>query len=153
MGKHSRHINIRYFFIKDRHDKKELTIEYCLTDEMIGDFLPNHCKARSSRSLERLLWVWKRKNPLLASRSVLEMHFIYLFYLNIYIYMVKTRTDQFEVKIWRWFLVKRNQGKWIWNHMWKSLLIVFKQSSKVLKSLSQGQLWLLCIVVILAVSV
>ena len=29
MGKRSRHINIRYFFIKDRHDKKELTIEYC----------------------------------------------------------------------------------------------------------------------------
>ena len=38
MGKHSRHINIRYFFIKDRHDKKELTIEYCPIDEMIGDF-------------------------------------------------------------------------------------------------------------------
>ena len=38
IGKQSRHINIRYFFIKDRYDKKELTIEYCLTDEMIGDF-------------------------------------------------------------------------------------------------------------------
>ena len=49
MGKRSRHINIRYFFIKDRYDKKELTIEYCPTDEMIGDFLQSRYKEGSSK--------------------------------------------------------------------------------------------------------
>ena len=34
----SRHIDIRYFFIKDRVDKKEVSIEYCPTHSMLADF-------------------------------------------------------------------------------------------------------------------
>ena len=34
----TRHINIRYFFIKDRVDNQELKIEYLPTEEMIADF-------------------------------------------------------------------------------------------------------------------
>ena len=34
----SRHIHIRYFFVKDRVDKKEIKIEYCPTSIMLGDF-------------------------------------------------------------------------------------------------------------------
>lgn len=34
----SRHINIRYFFVKDRVDKGELEIEYCPTLEMLADY-------------------------------------------------------------------------------------------------------------------
>ena len=34
----SRHINIRYFFVKDRVDKKELRIEYCPSLIMLADF-------------------------------------------------------------------------------------------------------------------
>ena len=34
----TRHINIRYFFIKDRVDSQELIIEYLPTEEMIADF-------------------------------------------------------------------------------------------------------------------
>ena len=37
-SKRTKHINIRYFFIKDRIDNKELRIEYCPTDEMVADF-------------------------------------------------------------------------------------------------------------------
>jgi hypothetical protein len=37
-GQRSRHINIRYFFIKDKIDKKELNLMYCPTGEMIADF-------------------------------------------------------------------------------------------------------------------
>ena len=37
-SKRTKHINIRYFFIKDRIDNKELKIEYCPTDEMLADF-------------------------------------------------------------------------------------------------------------------
>lgn len=34
----SRHINIRCFIMKDRVDKKEVSIEYCPTDSMLADF-------------------------------------------------------------------------------------------------------------------
>ena len=34
----SRHIDIRYFFIKDRVDKKELRIVYCPTEHMLADY-------------------------------------------------------------------------------------------------------------------
>ena len=34
----SRHINVRYFFVKDRVDKEECSIEYCPTKHMLADF-------------------------------------------------------------------------------------------------------------------
>jgi hypothetical protein len=37
-GQRSRHINIRYFFIKDKIDKNEINLMYCPTGEMIADF-------------------------------------------------------------------------------------------------------------------
>jgi len=37
-SKRTRHINIRYFFIKDCIDKGYLTVEYCPTDDMIGGY-------------------------------------------------------------------------------------------------------------------
>ena len=36
-SKRTKHINIRYFFIKDRVEADELTVDYCPTDEMIAD--------------------------------------------------------------------------------------------------------------------
>ena len=41
-SKRTKHINIRYFFVKDRMDANELRIDHCPTDEMIADF---HTKA------------------------------------------------------------------------------------------------------------
>lgn len=38
-SKRTRHMNIRYFFIKDRvEESRELTIEHCPTEEMVADF-------------------------------------------------------------------------------------------------------------------
>jgi hypothetical protein len=37
-SRRTRHINIRYFFVSDRVKNGELSIEYCPTDNMIGDF-------------------------------------------------------------------------------------------------------------------
>ena len=34
----SRHIHIRYFFVKDRQDKGEIDIKYCPTHNMLADF-------------------------------------------------------------------------------------------------------------------
>jgi hypothetical protein len=38
-SKRTKHINIRYFFVTDRINKGELTIEWCPTGDMIGDFM------------------------------------------------------------------------------------------------------------------
>ena len=45
-GKRTRHINIRYFFVKDRVASGEVKIEHCPTKDMVGDF---------SRSLYKVL--------------------------------------------------------------------------------------------------
>ena len=37
-GKRTKHLNVRYFFIKDRSDNGELKIEYCPTDDMVADY-------------------------------------------------------------------------------------------------------------------
>ena len=37
-GQKLRHINKRYFFIKDRVDMNEIRIEYCPTEKMLADF-------------------------------------------------------------------------------------------------------------------
>ena len=37
-SKSTRHMNIRFFFIKDRVDSKEIRIEYCPTGKMIADY-------------------------------------------------------------------------------------------------------------------
>jgi hypothetical protein len=37
-GKHSCHLNIRYFFITDMKEQGQSRIEYCPTDKMLGDY-------------------------------------------------------------------------------------------------------------------
>jgi hypothetical protein len=37
-GLNSRHIDIRYFFIKDRLGIKNVSVHYCLTEQMLADF-------------------------------------------------------------------------------------------------------------------
>jgi hypothetical protein len=49
-GKRSRHLNIRMFFLTDQVQKGNITIEYCPTDAMTGDYMtkPLHGKKFSS---------------------------------------------------------------------------------------------------------
>ena len=37
-SKRTKHINIRYYFIKDRIDRKEINIIYCPTSAMVADY-------------------------------------------------------------------------------------------------------------------
>jgi hypothetical protein len=41
-GKHTRHINIRYYFVTDCIAQDEVSIEYCPTKEMVADCFTNH---------------------------------------------------------------------------------------------------------------
>ncbi|MEM7375777.1 MAG: Ty1/Copia family ribonuclease HI, partial [Bacteroidota bacterium] len=49
--KRTRHINIRYFFIKDQIDKGVIQIQYCPTDKMDADFMS---KATQAETFNRL---------------------------------------------------------------------------------------------------
>jgi hypothetical protein len=39
LGKRTRHFDIKYFYVTDLVGRKEVTIEYCPTDEMIADYM------------------------------------------------------------------------------------------------------------------
>jgi hypothetical protein len=37
-SKRTRHINVSYFFVMDQIKENEMSVEYCLTGDMVGDF-------------------------------------------------------------------------------------------------------------------
>ena len=39
VGQRSRHIKIRYFFITDQVEKGNVSVEYCSTDKIEGDYM------------------------------------------------------------------------------------------------------------------
>jgi hypothetical protein len=51
-GPKSRHINIRYFWIKDRSKDANITIRHCPTLAMLADFLPNLYRDTCSANLK-----------------------------------------------------------------------------------------------------
>ena len=38
VGRGSKHINARYFFLVDKIEKREVCVAYCLIEEMVADF-------------------------------------------------------------------------------------------------------------------
>lgn len=55
----TRHINIRFFFIKDRVDAGELTIQYKPTADMIADILTKPLQGELFRRLRAALLNWR----------------------------------------------------------------------------------------------
>jgi hypothetical protein len=51
----TRHINIRYFFVKDRVDAGEIFIEYCPTERMLADILTKPLQGPAFREMRDLL--------------------------------------------------------------------------------------------------
>jgi hypothetical protein len=54
----TRHIAIRYFFIKDRVDSKEIRIEYMRTGDMLADILTKPLQGDLFRRLRDMLLNW-----------------------------------------------------------------------------------------------
>ncbi len=50
-GKCTRHINIQYFFITDRVNMKEISIDWCLTKKMVADFMTKPLQGSLFREL------------------------------------------------------------------------------------------------------
>ena len=38
-SKRTKHINVQYYFVKDRIDSKEVTVEWCPTKDVVADFM------------------------------------------------------------------------------------------------------------------
>jgi hypothetical protein len=51
----SRHIDIRYFFVKDRVDKKEIEILYCPTEQMLADYFTKPLQGSLFRKFRRVI--------------------------------------------------------------------------------------------------
>ena len=45
-GKRMRHLDVRYYFIKDLVDQGSVSIEHCKTDVMLGDFHTKHLQGK-----------------------------------------------------------------------------------------------------------
>lgn len=50
-GKRTRHVNIRYFFITDRINMKEISVEWCPTKDMVADFMTKPLQGSHFRKL------------------------------------------------------------------------------------------------------
>jgi hypothetical protein len=50
-GKHTRHINNRYFFITDQGNMKEISIDWCPTKKMVADFMTKPLQGCQFREL------------------------------------------------------------------------------------------------------
>jgi hypothetical protein len=55
----SRHISIRYFFVKNRVDKGEFTIEYCSTEWMLADFFTKPLQGGLYNRFREIIMGWK----------------------------------------------------------------------------------------------
>jgi Reverse transcriptase (RNA-dependent DNA polymerase) len=66
-GKRTRHINIRYYFVTNRVNMKEIEIEWCPTKDMVADFMTKPLQGSHFRRLRDLIMgmtkVEKSKSP------------------------------------------------------------------------------------------
>ncbi len=54
-GKRTRHINIRYFFITDQVNMKEVSIDWCPTEDMVADFMTNPLQGSHFKRLRDII--------------------------------------------------------------------------------------------------
>ena len=68
----SRHINIKYFFVKDRVDKKQVRIEYLPTHLMLADYFTKPLQGTQFNVLRKYIMGWAPLSELLM-RAVHEL--------------------------------------------------------------------------------
>ena len=86
-SKRTRHLNIRYFFLTDQHERGNITIEYCPTDEMVGDYMTKPLQGSKFMKFRRLIMGEQQTQPMV---KVNESHVQYG--------IIRTARDQDERK-------------------------------------------------------
>ena len=67
-GKRTRHINVRYFFIKDRVVSKEIRIEHCPTGIMVADYFTKPLQGVLFRTMRDMI-MGKSEIPLPSDKT------------------------------------------------------------------------------------
>ncbi len=63
-GKRTKHINMRYFFVTDRVAKRDVSVEWCPTGDMTGDFLTKPLQgALFRRFRDQIMGVVEQPDP------------------------------------------------------------------------------------------
>ena len=65
----SRHINIRYFFVKDYVKRNEIEIQYCPTKKMLADYFTKPLQGSLFRKFRAIIMGWE---PLSALQDLNE---------------------------------------------------------------------------------
>ena len=66
MGKGSKHINVRYFFVVDKMEKKDVKMVYYPTEKMIANY--------STKPTQGSLFVYQRNTIMGAKENEFAMH-------------------------------------------------------------------------------
>ena len=75
-GKRTRHMNIRYFFVADVQERKQITMEYCPTDEMIGDFFTKPLQGAKFRRFRNIIMnITEDENGPVDIDEIMEIHY------------------------------------------------------------------------------
>ena len=70
--KRTRHINIRYFFIKERVNEEELIIDHCTNDEIWGDFFTKPLQVSKFRRFRSVSFGNSRADELSPLSNMLD---------------------------------------------------------------------------------
>jgi hypothetical protein len=68
-GPNSRHIDIRYFFIKDRLEIEDFKVQYCPTEQMLADFFTKPLQGKLFRRLREVVMGHEHVNTLREATS------------------------------------------------------------------------------------
>ena len=68
----SRHVNIRYFFVKDLVDKKQVKIIYCPTGIMLADFFTKHLQGELYRFFRDIIMGYKSTTDIICGNPEMK---------------------------------------------------------------------------------
>ena len=71
-GQRTRHVNIRYFFIKDKIEQNEIQLEYCPTNNMIADFFTKPLQGQHFKRLRDVVMGAKHYSTLNHSKEKIQ---------------------------------------------------------------------------------
>jgi hypothetical protein len=84
-GKRTRALNIRYFFLTDQIEKGNVSVEYCPTKEMIGDYMSKPLQGKLFKNFKDLIM----GNKLVSSPKMVDDRSV----LNVYHSSIKKKTE------------------------------------------------------------
>jgi hypothetical protein len=73
IGKRSRHLNIKYFFITDLIRNKQVNVKYCPSDEILADYMSKPLTGRKFQRDRRLLMNLPNTDTLCSQECVGQM--------------------------------------------------------------------------------